>query len=230
MVPASNPLSTEGVADAARIARGGHRERIVAGMIAAVGERGFAATTITDVVRHARVSRRTFYEHFADKEACFLAAYDAVADAILTAIEGAAAEQDDWRERLLAGVRAYLEGLAQQPTLARVFTVDILSAGPAALGRRRAVLRRFAASLRAQVDAAVVGGGPGRRIDGVAALALAGAIHELVLEALEDERADELPALERPIADLVTAVVSPQAAAAAIASGRSSPHASAISS
>ena len=57
--------------------------RILGGMVAAVAERGYAATTITDVVRHARVSRRTFYEHFADKEACFLAAYDAVSDAML---------------------------------------------------------------------------------------------------------------------------------------------------
>ena len=129
----------------------GHRERLVAGMVAAVVERGYAATTITDVVRHARVSRRTFYEHFEDKEACFLAAYDAVSDAILTAIEGAASEHEEWPERLRAGVRAYLDGLTAEPALARVFTVDILSAGPAALTRRRTVLHRFAASLRAQI-------------------------------------------------------------------------------
>lgn len=195
------------VARAAAAAGAGHRERIVAGMIAAVGERGYAATTVTDVVRHAHVSRRTFYEHFADKEACFLAAYDTVADAILTAIRGATEDRADWRERLLAGVRAYLDGLAREPTLARVFTVEILSAGPAALARRRDVLRRFAASLRGQVDAALAAGAPGREIDDVTALALAGAIHELVLEALEAERADELPALERPIADLVAAAV-----------------------
>ena len=185
----------------------GHRDRLVAGMVAAVVERGYAATTITDVVRHARVSRRTFYEHFEDKEACFLAAYDAVSNAILTAIEGAASEHEEWRDRLLAGVRAYLQGLAAEPALARVFTVDILSGGPAALARRREVLRRFARSLREQVDAVVEAGAPGRRIDDVTALALAGAIHELVLEALEARRGEDLPALEAPIAELVAAVV-----------------------
>jgi AcrR family transcriptional regulator len=185
----------------------GHRDRILAGMIAAVVERGYAATTITDVVRHARVSRRTFYEHFEDKQACFLAAYDAVSDAILGAIEGAAAEHDDWRERIVAGVRAYLHGLAMEPEIARVFTVDVLSAGPDALQRRRGVLRRFAGSLRDQVDAAVTAGGPGRRISDATSLALAGAIHELVLEALEEQRGAELPALEGDIADLVAAAV-----------------------
>jgi AcrR family transcriptional regulator len=195
MVAAPNPLTGE------------HRDRVVAGMIAAVAERGYAPTTITDVVRHARVSRRTFYEHFADKEDCFLAAYDTVSDAVLAAIEGAASEHEAWRDRLLAGVRAYLEGLASQPELARVFTVEILSAGPAALARRRAVLRRFAASLRTQVDAAVAAGAPGRGIDDVTALALAGAIHELVLDALEAGRGRELPALEAPIAGLVAAAV-----------------------
>jgi AcrR family transcriptional regulator len=184
-----------------------HRDRLVAGMVAAVAERGYAATTITDVVRHARVSRRTFYEHFADKEACFLAAYDAVSDQVLTAIEGATAEADDWAARLVAGVRAYLRALADEPAIARVFTAEILSAGPHALARRRAVLRRFAAALRAQVDAAADSGAPVRRIGDDTALALAGAVHELVLATLEADRGADLPALEPTIADVVASVV-----------------------
>jgi AcrR family transcriptional regulator len=205
MASRSNPALAELLDPAG--AGAGHRDRILAGMIAAVAERGYAATTITDVVRHARVSRRTFYEHFEDKPTCFLAAYDAVSDAILGAIEGAAAEHDDWRQRIVAGVRAYLQGLALEPEIARVFTVDVLTAGPDALQRRRGVLRRFAGSLRDQVDAAVAAGAPGRRISEATALALAGAIHELVLEALEEQRGAELPALEGDIADLVAAAV-----------------------
>jgi hypothetical protein len=97
--------------------------------------------------------------------------------------------------------------MAAEPEIARVFIVDVLSAGPAALERRRAVLRRFAGSLRQQVDAAVEAGGPGRRISDATALALAGAVHELVLEALETGRAASLPALEGDVADLVAAAV-----------------------
>src|SRR5919206_1669524 len=112
MAAISNPLFA-GLA--AMPAGPAHPERLVAGMVAAVAERGYAATTITDVVRHARVSRRTFYEHFADKESCFLAAYDAVSDAVLAGMAGAAGEADDSKERIDAAVRAYLGALAAEP-------------------------------------------------------------------------------------------------------------------
>jgi AcrR family transcriptional regulator len=185
----------------------GHRERLVLGMVAAVADRGYAATTITDVVRHARVSRRTFYEHFADKEACFLAAYDAVSDAVLAGIAEAATHGATFQERILASVRAYLEALAAEPAIARVFTVDILGAGPAALARRRAVLRRFAAHIQALVDDAIAEGAPAVRLGDRTALALVGAIHELVLATLEQDRGATLPELDRDVASLVSAVL-----------------------
>jgi AcrR family transcriptional regulator len=185
----------------------GHRERLVLGMVAAVSERGYAATTITDVVRYARVSRRTFYEHFADKEACFLAAYDAVSDAVLAGIGEAASHGATFEAQVLASVRAYLEALAAEPRIARVFTVDILGAGPAALARRREVLRRFAAHIQALVDAAIADGAPARRLDDRTALALVGAIHELVLATLEEDHGSALPELDQDMASLVSAVL-----------------------
>src|SRR4051812_42933268 len=105
MVAGTNQIMSGPLAHLRSVATGpGHRERLVLGMVTAVAERGYAATTITDVVRHARVSRRTFYEHFADKEACFLAAYDAVSDAVLADIAGAAEEAAGWESRVLAAV------------------------------------------------------------------------------------------------------------------------------
>jgi AcrR family transcriptional regulator len=184
-----------------------HRERLVLGMVAAVAERGYAATTITDVVRHARVSRRTFYEHFGDKETCFLAAYDSVSDAVLAQIGDAAGDAAEWEEQILAGVRAYLAALAAEPAVARVFTVEILGAGPAALARRRQVLRRFAAHIQRQVADAIAVGAPTAPLSDATALALVGAIHELVLAMLEEDRGAELPALERDVAAMVGAVL-----------------------
>src|SRR3954447_26186619 len=102
---------------AVRTAGPAHRARLVAGLAASITEKGYAATTIADVVRHARVSKRTFYEHFADKEDAFLALYSALGDRTLTAIAEAAAGDAPWRERVDASVRAYLELLAEQPVL-----------------------------------------------------------------------------------------------------------------
>ena len=190
-----------------------HRERLVAGMVAAVAQRGYAATTITDVVANARVSRRTFYEHFADKEACFLAAYEAVSDAMLAAIADATAQAGGWEERIVSGIHAYLRALADEPAIARVFIVDILSAGPAALARRRAVLRRFTTHVREQVEAARAAGVPVRPLGEPAALALVGGIHESVLAALEERTGDDaraaLLALEDDLGAVLTAVLLP---------------------
>jgi AcrR family transcriptional regulator len=209
MSTAPNPnLSAGPLARLALVTPGpGHRERLVLGMVSAVAERGYAATTITDVVRHARVSRRTFYEHFEDKEACFLAAYDAVSDGVLAGIADAATHGATFQARIHASVRAYLEALAAEPAVARVFTVDILGAGPAALARRREVLRRFAAHIQALVADAIAAGAPATPLDDRTALALVGAIHELVLATLEEDRGAALPELDRDMAALVSAVL-----------------------
>src|SRR4051812_3579313 len=106
------------------------RGRLVAGMAAAVAERGYANATISDVVRHARLSKRTFYEPFPDKETAYLAAYEAAAERLLTAITEAAKGPAPWRERIDAIPRVYLDALAAMPELTRTFLIEILGAGP----------------------------------------------------------------------------------------------------
>lgn len=114
-------------------------------MAQVVAEKGYPATTVADVVERAGVSRRTFYEQFDDKEACFLAAYDAGLAAVLCRI-GEAVEVDPaapWRERARAGVESFLALLASEPAFAQALQVEILTAGPAALDRRAGMLVMF---------------------------------------------------------------------------------------
>jgi AcrR family transcriptional regulator len=151
-------------------------------VVVAVAETGFAEMTVADVVARAGVSRRTFYEHFDDKLDCFLAAYQARADALLQEVEAAvAAAAPD--ERLRAGLSAYLQRLAAEPTFARVLTIDILGAGPKALAVREAVRVRFAETYR------------GISRDDDVVRALVGGIAELVQARLLEGRASELPDL-----------------------------------
>ena len=130
------------------------RGRMIAAMAETVAAKGYAATTVADVVARAGVSRKTFYEHFADREECFLAAYDAAVDALFGAVaERVAAGEpagDDWRARVCAGVRAYLEALASEPAFARTFLVEVRVAGPRAQARRAQVHDRFVEFLRSQ--------------------------------------------------------------------------------
>ena len=134
----------------------GQRARLLAAIAHVVGERGYAATTVADVVREAGVSRSTFYEHFAGKEACFLDAYRHGME-VLDAEVGAAVSRsagEGWRAQLRAGIRAYLGALASDPASARTYLVEIQHAGEAALAERTAGLRRFSERYRASGRAA----------------------------------------------------------------------------
>lgn len=117
------------------------RERLLAAIAHEVADRGYRATTITEVVRAASVSTRDFYELFESKEECFLAAFDAVRDYLAELIEGAAASEPDWAHQVVAAVRAVLDFFATEPDLARLFLLESVSATPAiALRFREAVL------------------------------------------------------------------------------------------
>src|SRR3954468_10019138 len=126
------------------------RVRMLEAMAETVAAKGYGATTVGDVVGGAGVSRKTFYEHFRDKEECFLAAFDAGVDTLLEAITAARPqpEDDTWLGLMRARVRAYLETLASQPAFARTFLIEVFAAGPHALDRRAEVLRRFAQLFR----------------------------------------------------------------------------------
>ena len=120
------------------------RVRLLAAAIRAVDELGYADTTVADITSRARVSRRTFYELFADREACLAAVLE---DALgLIGAELAAANLDGlaWRERIRAGLFTILSFLDREPVLARVCVVQALRGGPQVLGRREAILAQLA--------------------------------------------------------------------------------------
>jgi AcrR family transcriptional regulator len=137
-------------------ARGSQRARLVEGMIQAVAEKGYAAATVADAVRAARVSRGTFYAQFASKEECFLEAYKYGIDVIVERIRAAIrAERGDWIARLRTGIRAYLETLAGEPRFARTHLFEVHMAGPRAGAERDAALRAFADRYRSSFRAAL---------------------------------------------------------------------------
>ena len=113
-------------------------------MAEAVAEHSYGATTIAHVVSHAGVSRKTFYEHFRDKEHCFLAMYDTGIAFVLGRLTEALEAAEDPRERLVAGLRTFLTVLADEPAFCRSIVLEVYAAGPVGLARRRAVLQVFA--------------------------------------------------------------------------------------
>jgi AcrR family transcriptional regulator len=112
------------------------RLRLMAGMLDAVGEQGYVATSVADVLSRAGVSRRTFYEHFSDKEDCFLQAFDHVATIGREAVGDAFRKEDGWRRAVRTGLSTFLHTAAANPRFARACLVEILAVGPEGVRRR----------------------------------------------------------------------------------------------
>jgi AcrR family transcriptional regulator len=183
------------------------RQRLLDGLAGAIVEKGYAAATIGDIARHARVSKRTIYEHFHDKESAFLALYQAASDEIIQVVIGAADPSLPWETQIDTAIRAYLAALEARPELARTFLLEIQAAGARAIALRREIHRQFAEMIRALVERgrAEVPDMPPLPLE--LAIALVGAINELVLLALEEGRARRLSELRSTATTLVRAVL-----------------------
>jgi AcrR family transcriptional regulator len=117
------------------------RARMIAAMAQVARERGAGASTVADVVARSGVSRRTFYELFADRDDCFRAAFNQAVERAARRILPAYESAVGWRERMRAGLDALLEFLDDEPDLGALCVVDALGAGPVALERRAGVVR-----------------------------------------------------------------------------------------
>ena len=123
------------------------RSRLLAGAVGAIDEHGYAQTTVGHIALRAGVSRRTFYELFADREACLAALFGDVVKMIEGELAAAGLEGLGWRERVRGGLWAILSFFDREPALARVCVIQVLHGGPGVLGRRDEVLARLAAVL-----------------------------------------------------------------------------------
>ena len=184
------------------------RGRLLDAMAQAVAEHGYGATTVAHVVAIAGVSRKTFYEHFSDKEDCFLALYDTgiayVLERIIEALGDEPADPDS-RARIAGGLRAFLAVLAEEPAFSPAIIREVHAAGPRALTRRRATLEVFAQRYE-DINAEARAKDPSiRPLSHDIALALVGAIHELVAIRIEDGQTERLPDLTERLTTLSSA-------------------------
>ncbi|MGH2781621.1 MAG: TetR/AcrR family transcriptional regulator [Thermoleophilaceae bacterium] len=154
------------------------RERMLAAVVEVVGEIGYSQMTVQDVITRAGVSRRTFYEHFSNKEDVFLAAYDHVVDLVLAEVSASYETGQTFVERVRLGLEAFVDYLAAQPALAHVCVVEVLAAGPKALARRSVAMQRFRAFVAPGFDESP----PATRAPDITADAVIGGIYEVIYD------------------------------------------------
>jgi AcrR family transcriptional regulator len=179
------------------------RERLLRAMAEAVAERGYVNTPVAEVLARAHVSRESFYEHFANKEDCFLAAYDFAAETVMGAMAqelGQLGTTPPTLDTLDAVLGRYLDALADEQAMARTFLVEAYAAGPAALARRTEIQGRFGAAVAVVLDA---------RTDGerFACEALVAAVSALTTQRVAAGDFAGLRALRAPLMDLVAAAL-----------------------
>jgi AcrR family transcriptional regulator len=192
------------------------RQRLFDGLAAAIGERGYRASTVADIVRHARTSKRTFYDQFASKEQCFLELLRANNDRLRDDIGSAVDREADWRDQVGQAVQAYVANIEAHPAITLSWIRELPSLGAVGRPVQRDGVRQLTTLL---VD---LSGGPGFRRAGLRpltpslAVILLGGLRELTALVVED--GDDVgaiidPAVEASVA-LLGARCRPPAAAA----------------
>lgn len=117
--------------------------RLLEAMATSVDERGFKATTVADVVRVARTSRRTFYEHFSGRDDCFLALLAKVNGELINHIDAAVDRSLPWREQVRQAIEAWIGGSMSRPAITLSWILDTPGLGTSARAQQRTAMGQF---------------------------------------------------------------------------------------
>lgn len=119
------------------------RDRLTAGIIAAVAEHGYHDATVSKICTAAGLSRRTFYSYFSSKEECYLQAFDLILDHLVGAMREAGGEEKGWPARVRDRIQAMLETFAANPDLVRFAVIAPLRAGDGMTAHQAAGMERL---------------------------------------------------------------------------------------
>jgi AcrR family transcriptional regulator len=184
------------------------RLRLLEGLAASIRERGYRATTVADIVRHARTSKRTFYDQFASKEQCFLELLRAEIAIMAEEIRVAVDPEADWHRQIRQAVQGYVGNIESRPAITLSWIRELPSLGDVARPVQRQGLHLLTNLL---ID---LSGSPGFRraslppLTQPLAVILVGGLRELVALAVEDGR--PVREIVEPAVDASVALLGPR--------------------
>lgn len=177
----------------AELIRAIQRERLIVAMLNAAAELGYLETNVQDVIDRAGVSRPTFYEHFSNKEDCFLAAFDTSAERLRRKVDAAVRKGGDiWRDRVRFGLEALLRFASREPDTARTMVVEARAASAAAVKRRVELMDEFAYCLQTQARELLP---EGNAHSAMTASGIVGGVESLLYSRLCKQEYDQLESL-----------------------------------
>lgn len=163
-----------------------YRQRLLDAMAASIAAEGYRNTTVADVVRRARTSRRTFYEHFSDKEACFVALLTDTNAELVRLISAAVDQTAPWQVQVRQAVEAWIGCAESEPALMLSWIRDVPALGASARQLQRDLMENFITMIQTLCDTdewRSNGIGPVSR---QLAIMLLGGVRELVASTVED--------------------------------------------
>ncbi|GAY17866.1 TetR/AcrR family transcriptional regulator [Mycobacterium sp. shizuoka-1] len=187
-------MATTAVLQAAATRTDDFRQRLLDGLAASIDERGYRDSTVADIVRHARTSKRTFYSEFATKEDCFAELLTANNDEIVATIQAAVDPRAPWREQVHQAVVAYVHTIEERPAITLSWIRELPALGEYARPTLRRGFGRFATMI------VELSSNEGFRAAGLApishavAVILVGGLRELTAQTVEDGK---------PVADMI---------------------------
>jgi AcrR family transcriptional regulator len=177
----------------AELIRAIQRERLIVAMLSAAADLGYLETNVQDVIDRAGVSRPTFYEHFSNKEDCFLAAFDTSADRLRKKVAAATRKGGEvWHDRVRFALEALLRFASREPATARTMVVEARAASAAAVKRRVELMDEFAQCLQTQARELLPAGAGDSPLT---AAGIVGGVESLLYSRLCKHEYDQLEAL-----------------------------------
>ena len=163
-------------------------DRLLDGLATSIGERGYRDTTVADIVRHAKTSKRTFYEQFASKAECLIELLRRNNENLIAGIRSSVDPEADWQAQIRQAATAYVDHIASRPAITLSWIREAPALGAAAVPLHRLAMDHLTDMLVDLCDS------PGFRRAGVSpisrpqALILLGGLRELTALFVEDGR------------------------------------------
>jgi len=178
-----------------RVARH-QKARLQGAMVEAVARHGYAGTTLRELVTLAGVSKSTFYEHFESKQDCFLSTFDEIVAQLGVRVGEAYRSGGDFRERLVAGLGAFMDLAVEEQAAASLAAVESLTLGAPGVEHRERASQAFEALIQQSFDSSP----SGVQVSPVVVRAIVGGIRGVAYRRLRANRPQELPPLVEQLA------------------------------
>jgi AcrR family transcriptional regulator len=161
------------------------RQRLLDALEASIADEGYSKTTVADIVRRAKTSRRTFYEHFASKEACFVALLTDANAQQVRQISEAVDRTVLWQSQIRQAVEAWIASAESRPTLMLSWIRDVPALGAAARRLQRDVMEAFIVMVQTLSDTAELRAAGIEPVSRQRAIMLLGGLRELTAITVE---------------------------------------------